>query len=109
MVYCSNMSLVTARVKEEEHQPYSYSSVKDEDRDDEQVYQQDIMDQLPRLPNIIHQVSKITQQPITATGTQPQQLAKALLPQYFPQTNLITSLASNCTPVKMIYCMLFIT
>jgi len=65
-----------------------------EDRDDEQVYQQDIMDQLPRLPNIIHQVSKITQQPITATGTQPQQLANALLPQYFPQTHLITYLAS---------------
>ena len=65
-----------------------------EDRDDEQVYQQEIMNQLPRLSNIIHQVSKITKQPITATGTLPQQLANALLPQYFPQTHLITYLAS---------------
>jgi len=36
------MSLVTTRVKEEEHQPNAYSSVKDEDRDDEDLRDHDV-------------------------------------------------------------------
>ena len=66
----------------------------DKEEDEPEIFQQDIMNQLPRLSNIIHQASKITKQPLTATGTLPQQLANALLPQYFPQTHLVTYLAS---------------
>jgi len=65
-----------------------------EEEDEPKIFQQDVMNQLPRLSNILHQASKITKQPLTATGTLPQQLANALLPQYFPQTHLITYLAS---------------
>ena len=66
----------------------------DKEEDEPEIFQQDVMNQLPRLSNIIHQASKITKQPLTATGTIPQQLANALLPQYFPQTHLVTYLAS---------------
>jgi len=66
----------------------------DKEEDEPEIFQEDVMNQLPRLSNIIHQVSKITKQPLTATGTIPQQLANALLPQYFPQTHLVTYLAS---------------
>ena len=66
----------------------------DKEEDKPEIFQQDVMNQLPRLSNIIHQASKITKQPLTATGTIPQQLANALLPQYFPQTHLVTYLAS---------------
>ena len=60
-----------------------------------QVAEQYLLGAIPRLSTIVQQSTLLTEERTSTitTGTIPQKLANALLPQYFPQCHLVTYLA----------------